>query len=159
MGFRWGKTWVKCRIAINIDPFWFPWSSPESELSLLKVSFSESLLQATVHCFGQASLQMANLDISLCVWIWRWSISCLSNKSVSRMSEFCYLQTMETSNGIWREMFTRPVRTLTHITQEIWGAQLLSSSLTLHPKESSQHFLKSGLKFRLGDLKVNQPHT
>jgi hypothetical protein len=41
------------------------------------------------------------------------------NKSVSRMSVFCSLQTMETANGIWREMLTHPVRSLTHIAQEI----------------------------------------
>jgi hypothetical protein len=65
---------------------------------------------------------------------------------------------METANGIWREMLTHPVRSLTHIAQEIWGAQLLSSSPTLHPKESSQLFLKSGVKFRLEYLKVIQPY-
>jgi hypothetical protein len=34
MGFKWGTTCCKCRMAINIVPFW---SSPESELPLLKV--------------------------------------------------------------------------------------------------------------------------
>jgi hypothetical protein len=39
------------------------------------------MVQATLHTFGQASLQMANPDISLCVWILRWSLL-----SRSRMS-------------------------------------------------------------------------
>ena len=29
---------------------------------------------------------MADLDISLCVWIWRWSLLCVLNKSKNRMS-------------------------------------------------------------------------
>jgi hypothetical protein len=72
---------------------------------------------------------------------------------------FGSLQTMGTANGIWLEPFNHPVRSLTQVTQENWGAQLLSSSPTLHPKESSQHFLKSGVKFRLWNVKVIQPHT
>ena len=41
------------------------WYLSESELSLLK-DFPEILAQATFQCEGQAALQMANLDISLC---------------------------------------------------------------------------------------------
>jgi hypothetical protein len=37
------------------------------------------------HCFP-ASLQMTNLDILLCVWIWRWSLLYLLNKSNIWMS-------------------------------------------------------------------------
>jgi len=39
------------------------------QLSLLKVRFSGGFVQTTLHCVGQASFQMADLDISLFVWI------------------------------------------------------------------------------------------
>ena len=39
----------------------------------------EALVQATIHCVGQASLQMANLYISLRVSIWRWPLLCFLN--------------------------------------------------------------------------------
>jgi hypothetical protein len=50
-------------------------------LSSLKARFCRGLGAGnTVHWVGQASLQMANLDISLCVWILRWSVFRLLNK-------------------------------------------------------------------------------
>jgi hypothetical protein len=39
---------------------------------------------------GQASLQMENLDISLCVWIWSWSLLCLLGKSNNWWVVFCF---------------------------------------------------------------------
>ena len=44
-----------------------------------KSDFPEALVQATLHCVGQISLRMENLDISLRVWIWRRSLFCLLN--------------------------------------------------------------------------------
>jgi len=51
-----------------------------------KSDFPEALLQATLHCVGQASLQMANLGISLWVWILTWSLLSMLNKSNNRKS-------------------------------------------------------------------------
>ena len=51
-----------------------------------KSDFQEAAVQATLHCVVQASLQMANLDISLCVLFWRWSLLCLLNKNNNQMS-------------------------------------------------------------------------
>ena len=44
------------------------------------------------------------------------------------------IQTMGKANCIWREPFTNHVRSLTHVTQQIRRAQLVSWSLTLHPQ-------------------------
>ena len=43
----------------KLSPSCYPWYALESD-------FAGDLVQATLHCVGQASLQMANLDISLC---------------------------------------------------------------------------------------------
>ena len=51
-----------------------------------KSDYTEALVQETLHCVAQVSLQMANLDISLCVWIWRWFLLVLLNKSNNWMS-------------------------------------------------------------------------
>ena len=80
MGFRRGITCFKCNQRC-------PLPSYESELSLLEVRFSQGLVQATLIYVGQASLQMSNLVISLHVWIWRWSLLCLLNKSNNQMSD------------------------------------------------------------------------
>jgi len=39
------------------------------------------------------------------------------------MSEWSFgsLQTRGMANGIWRETFIHPVRSLKHVTQQIWG--------------------------------------
>jgi hypothetical protein len=58
----------KCRIAINIVPFLLSVIFFRISLSSLKVRFSEGLVQASLQFVGQTSLQMVNLDISLCVW-------------------------------------------------------------------------------------------
>ena len=39
-------------------------------VEIAKSPILEALVQATLHYVGQAPLQMANLDISLCVSIW-----------------------------------------------------------------------------------------
>jgi len=43
-------------------------------------------------------------------------------------------QTMGKANGILREQFTQPVGSLTHVTQQIRVAQLLSWSPTINQK-------------------------
>ena len=48
--------------------------------------FPEALVQATLHCVGQTSLRMADLGISLFVWICIASVFCLLNESNNRTS-------------------------------------------------------------------------
>ena len=45
-------------------------------------------------------------------------------------------QTVGMASGIWCKPFSHPMRSLTHVTQQIWGTHLLSWSPTLHPKQS-----------------------
>jgi len=71
----------------TLFPSWCQWSSSESETSSLKVKiFRGALVQGILHFVEQASLQLASLDISLCVWIWKWCLLCWLNKSNNRMS-------------------------------------------------------------------------
>jgi hypothetical protein len=57
--------------AINIVPFLLSMIFIRIRVvNGLKSDFMEALVQAILHCVAQASLQVANLDISLCVWFW-----------------------------------------------------------------------------------------
>jgi hypothetical protein len=62
MVFRRGTTCFKCRIAINNVPLLAVRDLHENQSS-------EALVQETLHSVGQTSLQMANPDIALRVWI------------------------------------------------------------------------------------------
>ena len=44
-----------------------------------KSDFPETLVQKSLYNVGQASLQMPSLGISLCAWIWRWSLLCFTS--------------------------------------------------------------------------------
>ena len=87
MGFRWVTTCLKCQITINLVPFWLFMIFCRIRVVITKVKFSRDLGTGTASlCVWQASLQMADLDISLCVWIWRWFLLCLLNKDDIWMS-------------------------------------------------------------------------
>jgi hypothetical protein len=45
-----------------------------------KFRFTRGFGKTTFHCVEQTPLQMANLDILLCVWIWMWYLLCVLNK-------------------------------------------------------------------------------
>jgi hypothetical protein len=79
-------------------------------------------------------MPMADLDILLCVWIWRWSLLYLLNKSNNRISgTLVPFKPWEVQQHLAWTIYPS-WRGLTHITQQIWGDQILSWSPTLHPK-------------------------
>jgi hypothetical protein len=53
-------------MAINMVLFMLPLSSLKSEMSMLKVRFSGSFGKETFLYVEQATLQMTDLDVSLC---------------------------------------------------------------------------------------------
>ena len=55
-----------------------------------KSDFPDAVVQTALHCVGQASLQTENLNISLCVWVWRWSLLCLLHKRNKRLSALLF---------------------------------------------------------------------
>jgi hypothetical protein len=85
------------------------------------LAFPEALEKATLRCVRQASLQMGDLDISLCVLIWRWFLLCLLNKTINWMSGLLV------PSRLWElcKLFAYRVRSLTHITQQLCGTQLM----------------------------------
>ena len=84
MGFIWGTTCFKCRIAISIA----------SLLSVILIRIKNVIAKSQIFrrlwyrqlfTVGQTSLQVENLGISLCFCIWRWSLLCLLNKGNNRL--------------------------------------------------------------------------
>ena len=72
--------------AINTVPFLLSVFFIRIRAVTAKSFFLEGLVKATLHCVGQASPQIANLDISLRVWNWRWSLLRPFNNSNNQMS-------------------------------------------------------------------------
>ena len=124
-----------------------PWFWSESELSSLTVRFSggfrtgySSLCCTGLIADGKSGYFTVSLDLEVI------PIMFVKQRQQSVEVSCGSLQTLETANGIWREPFTHPLRSLTQGTQQIWGAKLLSWSPTLHPKWSSKHSVVSGIK-------------
>jgi hypothetical protein len=86
MELRWGTTCFEwCRISVNIVPFFAVLDLHQNQNCYHQKShFPEALVQATLDCVGHFSIQMGDLDISVCVWIWRWSLLCLLNEINNR---------------------------------------------------------------------------
>jgi hypothetical protein len=83
------------------------------------------LVQATLQYVGEASLQMANLDISLCVWFWRWYLLYLLNQTNNRISG--------------RLVLSRPLERRKAFGTNNWPI-LWEASRTLHEKYQGPSF-------------------
>ena len=156
MGFRWGTTCFTCQITINMAPFLH---INQSYLSSLKSAFPKALVQATLHCVGQALLQMANLDISVHVWIWRWSLLRLLNKSNNQMSDLL----VPSKPWEWRIIFGMhhlPILCeASHILHNKYERPNFYRDNPLYPKIKLVTFLNEwGKKFRHWDMKFHSPH-
>ena len=82
MGLRWGTTWFKCRIAINIVPFLLSAIFIRIRVFIAKSQIYRRIWhRPTLHCVGKASSQTENLDISLCDGIGKWYMLCLLTKT------------------------------------------------------------------------------
>ena len=113
----------------TLSPSCCPWSSSESELSSLHVRFFGGFGTSNSSLCGQASMPMADLDTSLCIWIWRWSLLYLLNKSNNQTNGILVFSKPCKCDGIWCEEFIH----------------LEEASHTLHNKYE-------GNKFYLGHL-------
>ena len=118
----------------TLSPSWCSWPSSESKLSSLK-AWLKALIQASRGCLGQHSLQLTNRDISLCIWIWRWSLLRLLNKCNNRMRGRLVppkpWERRTTFGANYFLMLWEASHTL-HIKYE--GAQLLTWLPSLYPK-------------------------
>ena len=83
MEFTRGATGFNSRIAVNIVPFLLSAIFNSIRVVIAK-RFSEALVHAALRCVELASLQIANLDILLCFWIWRRFLLCLLKKQAIR---------------------------------------------------------------------------
>jgi len=145
MGFKSETTRFKCQITIKIAPF-----LPSVIFVGIRVVISKSQIFQRVwyrqlytewdrpHCRWK-------IWIFHCVWIWRWSLLCLLNKSNNLMS-FLSASSKPYEQRTAFGMNHSPIMwEAPHIMQQIWGTKILSWSPTLH----SKRFLMSRVKFCL----------
>jgi hypothetical protein len=82
-GFRRGTTCLKCLITLNIV---LMLSVIFLRIRALRVRFSGGFGTYSSLLCGTCLIADINLDISLCVQIWRWTLLCMLNGSSNQMS-------------------------------------------------------------------------
>ena len=112
-----------------------PWSLSESELSLLKVVIFTGDLGTSNSPLWWTGLIADDKSwyFTVCLDLEMIAVIFVTQKWQSDEWSFGSLQSMGSANSIWRQTFTHPARSLTHVSQKTW-CQLLSWPPTLHPK-------------------------
>jgi hypothetical protein len=125
---------------------------------MIFVKIGDVIAKVTLHCVGQASLQMANMDISL-FWIWRWSLFCLLSEVAIGWVIFWFPPNQgQGERHLAGTIYPSCEKPHTSSTIHIRG-QSYSLVTQFVTNIKFKYFLMGGVKFRLWDLKVISPHT